>query len=414
MKRLRFKRQFCHLLAETLSKSFNFSQLQTPHLSGGAVMRSLSNSLDVPPTAWVWTLFPAVAWYTISHGGIVSASGWGKTTNWGAVIASWIKMPPPPKDGQFKSSLFKWENLLQSCSCWDLLNLRVGASWLSWLRFTEGTGRKHPTPSTHSHVLILPSSAVDLPARSKTHALGVMESRAGGPCPAVLAWSPFREQRTAERTASTHPCRVCCSHSPMGRRPYMRVVCWWPKRWACIWQWGLYNWQEKTEARGTEATPVAEAGPWGLPCFSPLANCWAWNWAKATTHLFICSGAGSSGWGHACKRPAHSSLGLLEFGPRYHQEWISPSFCDPSPVPVLLKKGNVLMMMYFASHSPQLLIFEGSYWRELIPAKWDLELSNHNLPGPCRNYTLLCVGNSGIKALKKKKNQILHTLSNTP
>ena len=314
-----------------------------------------------------------------------------------------IKMPPPPKDGQFKSSLFKWENLLQSCSCWDLLNLRVGASWLSWLRFTEGTGRKHPTPSTHSHILILPSSAVDLPARSKTHALGVMESRAGGPCPAVLAWSPFREQRTAERTASTHPCRVCCSHSPMGRRPYMRVVCWWPKRWACIWQWGLYNWQEKTEARGTEATPVAEAGPWGLPCFSPLANCWAWNWAKATTHLFICSGAGSSGRGHACKCPAHSSLGLLEFGPRYHQEWISPGFCDPSPVPVLLKKGNVLMMMYFASHSPQLLIFEGSYWRELIPAKWDLELSNHNLPGPCRNYTLLCVGNSGIKALKKKK-----------
>ena len=34
---------------ETLSKSSNFSQLQTPHLPGGVVTLSLSNSLDVLP-----------------------------------------------------------------------------------------------------------------------------------------------------------------------------------------------------------------------------------------------------------------------------------------------------------------------------------------------------------------------------
>lgn len=154
-------------------------------------------------------------------------------------------------------------------------------------------------------------------------------------------------------------------------------------------------------------------GPQDRHSFNLLANCWAWNWVKATAHLFICSGGGSSGQCHTCKCPAHSSLALLEFGPRYHQERISPSFCDPLLVPVSLKKGNVPIMIYFASHSPQPLICEGSYGKELIPAKWDSELSNHNLPGPCRNYILLCVGNSGIKALSFF-NRILHTVSNTP
>lgn len=94
-----------------------------------------------------------------------------------------------------------------------------------------------------------------------------------------------------------------------------------------------------------------QQGPEDYHGLDLFGNYWAWNWVRATTHLFICSGAGTSGWGHTCKSPAHSSLRWTGFW-NLAQDITrneSPCIChhDPLRIPVLLMKGNVLIVVLF-------------------------------------------------------------------
>lgn len=81
---------------------------------------------------------------------------------------------------------------------------------------------------------------------------------------------------------------------------------------------------------------------------------------------------------------------LLEFGPRYHQEWISFYLSPWSfKTPVLLKRGNVQIMVLFCIS----FTLASAIWRAvekgLMPARWNSELSSHHIPGSFRSSTLL-------------------------
>lgn len=144
-----------------------------------------------------------------------------------------IKMPPPPKYSL--NPVYLSERTCRRCA--------LAATHLTWVlghpdsrgsasqRGRAGSVPANPPIPTFSFSLLLQST----PSQVKdTRFVCVAESRDGGVCPAVLAWSPCREQRKAERTASTYPCRVCCSYRHLGWCGLLRVSWRWPTRMACI------------------------------------------------------------------------------------------------------------------------------------------------------------------------------------
>lgn len=154
----------------------------------------------------------------------------------------------------------------------------------------------------------------------------VIESRDGGICSAIPVLSTLRKQRTAERMASTYLCRLYCFYRHLGWHAFLSKWRQWPYWRACSCHCDLCSWQENTAVQGTETAPVAAAGTQGLPWSwsvwkllglklgksfnSPVYMLWGWNFWVRSYMQISCPLLPKMNW-------------LLEFGPRYHQEWIS-------------------------------------------------------------------------------------------
>lgn len=116
----------------------------------------------------------------------------------------------------------------------------------------------------------------------------------------------------------------------------------------------------------------------------------------------------------------HSSLKWTGFWNLAQDITRNESLCicprDPLPIPVLLKKGNVLVTVLFCISFSSASDIWRKLWEGLIPEMWNSELSNRCIPGPFRNSAFLPAGNSGREAFcffLLSSHGILHILSNS-